>query len=245
MMNDWSVTTLRFTAFFEQPVDSAAAGWWASVVGAEPDEASSRKSDGTYTESGPLDERVSIEFKSVFNRFDAFWQINPKALSAEVRSPSIGTYAELESRWLAQIARCLEVAPPSINRIALGTILDSPAMADRVSAYERVLAAMPITRFDPSLGSDYNLQVNFATDSAVVPGLAINRVSKWNCIRIVAMTNTGLTLPERHHARAELDFNTGAEHKGQFEPEQLSKLVNEVAGQIRRVIAEGGQCLLS
>lgn len=119
------------------------------------------------------------------------WTLIPGAQEAHEGFLSVGPVAEALESFVPVVSKWLPLAPP-LRRLALGMVLH-----DRVNAvadgYGRLADLLPI-KLDPIGSSDLAYQINRPRPSTAVPGLTINRLSKWS----VASLNYQILAVEPH-----------------------------------------------
>jgi hypothetical protein len=114
--------------------------------------------------------------------------------------------------------------------------------------YQRVSDYLPFD-VDRSESCDFLYQINRRRESEVMPGLDINRLTKWGVAWVrkthVMYTDAGLAavFPADDKGdpfvRAELDINTSPKPDAEIPPDRLLPLIGESAGLARETIREG------
>ncbi len=159
--------------------------------------------------------------------------------------PTMGPFPEALSS-LQRIALGWLKNPPPVSRLAFGAVLAQP-VGDRRSGYLQIAGYLPEVTLDPDGSSDFAYQINRPRDSATIPGLTINRLTKWSVMlferfRInvgkIEVTAKGYTIQESA-CRLELDINTSQDYRGAFPHELLPQLFQELVA-LGKEIAERG-----
>ncbi|MHC4406629.1 MAG: hypothetical protein ACYTG0_43955 [Planctomycetota bacterium] len=236
----WLAEILRLTVFTTAKPDlTGLAGAWKAIVDDEPDTVELKPKEHMLRESGSFRE-ATLTFTHVMRRID--WVLGPSESTPNAWDV-IGTFAdetppfvELTRKWLA--------VSPEINRLAFGAVLINP-VRDHDEGYTKVSAYLP---FDIDLGArNFSYQINRRRASRLgVPGLEINRLSKWACAeQRSAHLSVGDTAkvnddyPSRFAVRLEVDINTAPEYPKSLKPGNLADLLDECVA-LGAEIAEKG-----
>lgn len=236
----WLAESIRLTAFTTpQPSLTDLPGSWKTLVGDEPDAVETKPKESVLQESGPFRE-ATLTFRYVPLRID--WRVHPSETSPEAWG-TIGTFVnetppfvELMKKWL--------VVSPKIQRLAFGAVLVS-SVSDRDEGYGKISQYLP---FNVDLETrNFMYQINRRRKSRLdIPGLEINRLSKWACIeRRTAQFLVGETTTVNDDssplfaARLEVDINTVPEYGNSLEPDSLADLFSECV-ELGTEIAEEG-----
>jgi len=226
--SDWLAESLRLTVFTTaEPALADLSGSWKALIGDEPDTVEAKPKDRVLKESGPFREAF-LTFRHLPQRID--WILRPSEVVSETWR-TIGAFAdetlpfiELMKKWLA--------ASPEIQRLAFGAVL-MDLVSDHDEGYTKVSAYLP---FNVDLGArNFMYQINRRRGSRLgVPGLEINRLSKWSCAELrTAQLVIGETTmvnddsPSRVAVRLEVDINTVPEYPNPLDPGNLADLFGE------------------
>jgi hypothetical protein len=141
---------------------------------------------------------------------------------------AIGVFAPLMNRWF-ELETC-----PAVQRLAFGAVMLQPVQ-DQQTGYQRIMEYLPSVQIDTDNSSDFTYQINRKRNSRVIPGLSINRLSRWY---VVGQQHISIQIPPAlaqqslgpiyHACRLELDINTVHEFQGEFRRGQLSSLFQEL-----------------
>jgi hypothetical protein len=152
---------------------------------------------------------------------------------------AISLFAPLMNRWF-ELDTC-----PTVQRLAFGTVMLQPVQ-DHQTGYRQLRQYLSSVQLDIDNSSDFLYQINRKRDSRVIPGLGINRLSKWS---VAAWQTVSMqmgpapmrgALGSRHYAcRLELDINTVPEFPGEFERGQLSSIFQELLGLAVEIANQG------
>jgi hypothetical protein len=144
---------------------------------------------------------------------------------------TIDKFAPLMNGWFE-----LDTCPP-IQRLAFGVVTLHP-VEDLPTGYRQLMRYLrSVQLHDVDNASDFLYQINRRRDSRIIPGLRINRLSKWSVasLQTVSMAmvpaagQTQGTIGTSHYAsRLELDINTTPEFQTEFERQQLALILREL-----------------
>lgn len=236
----WLAENLRLTVFTTAKPDlTGLARPWKAIVDAEPDTVELKPKEHMLQESGSFRKGI-LTFTHVPHRID--WVVRPSEATPDTWY-AVGTFAgetppfvELMKKWLA--------VSPEINRLAFGAVLINP-VRDHDEGYTKVSEYLP---FNVDLGArNFSYQVNRRRASRLgVPGLEINRLSKWACVEqrteqlsIGDTTRVNDDFPSRFAVRLEVDINTVPEYPESLKPGNLADLLDECVA-LGEEIAEKG-----
>jgi hypothetical protein len=239
-LNDWQVEALRLTAFTRQP-QLEGADWWEQLVGASPDQRSSRPRKGEWQDIGVY-ERGKLILTVQPLRID--WKYTVEPIPEEERAV-LGAFTESVTNFAEIMQRWLQLSPP-LKRLAFGCVILMP-MPDLKSAYETLSAYLHNIKLDPDGSSDFLYQINRKRDSRTnIKGLTINRLSKWSVsslsavqISLGAEPQVVATGSKNFACRVELDINTVPEFSSELQREQWVDIFQELV-ELTKEIAEAG-----
>ena len=104
-------------------------------------------------------------------------------------------------------------------------------------------------KVDPAGMRELLYRVNWPRQSAVVPGLEINRLTTWSALMValglLQVTGKEMTVAnmesEIHAVRLDLDHNTSQDHKEPFAPNIRIPILNELLSMARENAKAGEQ----
>ena len=235
---------LRITLFGSPAPDPSQApvdAWWRQVTGVEPEQTLRNRAKGQATAIGDFDgNRLAVTAEVM--RVD--WQIAPAAVSPEspvFSFPAVGMWPDTAASFLGRLSPWLSEYPA--KRLAIGTVVvqTTESKASGYAALEYALRDFGIRL--PKDTSDFMLQANAVTTSAVEPGLQINRLAKWSVAMVapiwmeftvapgtvasVSQANT-ITGEGQSFVRAEIDFNTAGDRTEPFTVDVARGLFDEL-----------------
>jgi hypothetical protein len=240
MKNNWLSETLRLTAFVTEQADMAQ--WWKMVTGDEPDNRLSQPKAGILHEEGSYKEGhlvLDVQPKRVDWVFIPAFEKHTASPFAEELKP----YESAKAVFL-QIAKAWFKNAPEISRIAFGAMLDIQ-VPDRINGYQVLAKYLHKVQIDVEESIDLFYQINRRRNSKNIPGLALNRLSKWGVAQVEIGQASGqsreivLKKTERFFARVELDINTLPEYRETIPQEKLSVIFDELVS-LADEIAEKG-----
>ena len=240
----WQASSVRVTAFQSQPI-TAEQTWWADLVGYPPETLVSRPKAGEYLAAGEFEGRLlSLEVRP--DRLD--WTLAP-VVKAEAGEPSTlplpGPFPAVLTSFMNLMSRWTPLAP-SITRLAFGAVLAQPT-EDRAAGYRRVSKYLPTVQIDPINSSDFLYQINRPRPSQTVPGLHINRLTRWSVMFFTRFSlsaeRTGIRTVSvplgESSVRLELDVNTAPDYQGAFPADKLQPLLKELVEFASEIAAHG------
>lgn len=231
----WQVGDLRLTAF---PSILAPSGvvpdraGWEELVGRKP--AISRTSDGEVEESGP------VEFSAVLSHRRSPWGIQwilsgsggDKSESLLMNPQALRPFMDLMRRWL--------MTSPPLRRLAFGAALYLP-VKDRLEAYRRLEGFLHLGLKYSDEEGDFLYQYNRRRPSETIPGVKLNRLSKWTWVPLgdVRAEDGKLVFPKESACLLELDINTVPEFSGILPQDGCAPLFEEMVGLAAQIAAQG------
>lgn len=122
-------------------------------------------------------------------------------------------------------------------------------MESKVAGYQQLAAYLPFVQLDPHNSSDFLYQINRPRTAESVPGLILNRLSRWS---VTAQQELGIGIPlnpsqpmhtmigrEAYACRLELDINTDAKRTESLPHDSLGQLFMELV-RLGKVIVSTG-----
>jgi hypothetical protein len=245
---EWIVENLRLTLFPAGESTVRTADWWQYVTGVDPDQVSTSGKKAVSSAEGTF-EGKKLVLRSVLDRIDWFLVPTDSATEEAVLNaepPAIGNAADAFALFSRIAEKWFSSGDlPTINRIAFGGTLLNP-VGDRRNAYVWLQEYIPV-QIDPD-SSDLFYQVNLPhVESASVPGLEFNRLSKWLvthheffAVPIGGVLGTPIAQGSSPVAiRLELDINTMPTFKGPIPRDKLSSVYNELVQAGRNIVSNG------
>lgn len=244
----WQAETLRLTVFHSPDVHVAEPTWWAELRGEPPEIKLSRPKVGAQREEGPFEEGklvLAVQMGRIDWLFTIAIDKEPNAegiLTIGNFPESLGKFLELMQRWF-ELGSC-----PSAQRLAFGAVLLQPVESLQ-KGYRRILEYLPYVESGPEGSSDFLYQINRPRDShSEIPGLRINRLSKWSVAGLTRMQSKLSVSPpsvmyfqgQEHFAcRLGLDINTAVDLKEELTREQLPVIFRELVDLGKQIAQEG------
>lgn len=239
--SDWTVASMRFTAFPVTPERPADHHWWRDVMNQEPEARTVKTTPVQIEESGPFNDLSRVVLSVTTARTDLVLIPNP---TPSLLPDAVGTLPDIQPRFIEIALRWLALSNRfPIQRLAFGAVLFHQEQ-NRKAGYERVgqFLAHTLTPSDRD-SRDLFFQINWPVVSTSVPELVINRLTKWAVLaaRGIAITPSGVTSspPEAWATTLEIDFSTAAETAGPLPNAQVEALLAELVSAAMLVAAEG------
>jgi hypothetical protein len=249
---DWAVGALRLTAFLgaTDPNKFDFRTSWSAVVGAAPETELTRRPLGQLElasayEDAALTGRARLVAAANPQRVD--WQLVPGVPDLTVAMPdSLGKLPEvltvvqaLGRKWFSSYGL------PPIKRLAVGAVL-VVAGDTQEDAAKKLVDFLPDVRIDPKNSKDLVYQINRPRQSQSLPGLKLNRLSKWSfVVSQVLQINAGVmtanlgSAPPVPSALLELDLNTDAERTDPIPNGSLPAILDELAALVLEIATSG------
>lgn len=230
-MTPWQAANLRLTAFTVSPLKISDPAWWEEIVG-QPAETKLQKAL-VRQETAPFENgKLSLAIHS--GRID--WTFNSPDVTGEnvEQLPLIGLFPEsLEKFSKITHAWLSAKSCPPLKRMAFGAILWQP-VTDVKTGYRNMASHLPFVKVDVEGSSDFLYQINRPRMSKRgIPGLKINRLSKWSVgtIKLVgleAATQQNVASHQETFCSLEMDINTDLEFSGELPQGKLSEIFREL-----------------
>jgi hypothetical protein len=219
--DSWIPESFRLTAFIESKEQTLEHVYWQKLFDESPEQKVELAKKPLVQESGTFQD-AKLVYSNQLTRLDWNLGFEPSFETVmDVPQEHINgePFAELMKKWL-------ELCPP-VTRLALGTVV-LKSVKSSLAGFEELSKLLPF-KLDPD-SSDFFYQINRPRKSKVIDGLTINRLSKWNVVRVVRVEipvgeiqNQGITR-EDSFCRLELDINTSGDLS---EPLPKDKLINQ------------------
>ena len=214
--NQWVVGLLRATTFIPDLAaeDVVENTWWNEIVGSKPEDERINHQRGVKEQKGAFKGNLLI-MVSQFGRVD--WTFAPAEDGSveESEIPALGPMSDDTLNPFAEIVKNWLSVCPLVNRLAFGAILGMPT-ADAPTGYEEIQPYIPNVRLNPQTSSDFFYQINRPKKSNTMPGVMINRLSRWSVELVGSMgvtvdpaaSKASVRMRGQHIRRLELDINT-------------------------------------
>lgn len=232
----WLTESIRLTAFTLPSNVDVGVNWWQAIAGEPPTSHSVLRLGPVLQQQGPIrNGYCNLSLSYAPGRID--WVMS-SIVPADMRIdgfPNFGAFDAAAATFLEIFSQWIHGAPPS-NRLAVGSVLVLPVQ-DKEDGYRRIQRFLPSLTLDPEGSADFTYSINRFRESQTIPGLRINRLSRWSVAKLsgirVEVGGPGnsriLETPEGLSAcRLELDINTQPEHVQQFAQDTHVLLVNEL-----------------
>ena len=214
-LREWRAETLRLSTFHALGVLAElpqARDWWREVTGAETENRSENRKNGSLTDAGPWgDGSLVLQVLTSENRVNWFFGDTP----SPDNPISEASLVDRVHQFVDPMARWLDTCPPA-TRIAFGAVVVLP-VADRITGYNRVSDYLNFD-IDGTDAADFMFQINRVRRSAVAPEIQINRLARWSVgvfLRFAlslsaqgSMIEQAATGAGTSFVRLELDINT-------------------------------------
>jgi hypothetical protein len=224
----WQLEFVRLIAFPAEPAHLLDQHWWRDLASGQPEDYATTQKKNTREERGSF-QGTTLSLTIDTHRLE--WLIQPLAEFDAVSGalPTLGPFreridwfVELMMAWLANSC------PPLVRLAFAGKLLQAastPQEAYRVLSVH--LAGVPL---EPN-PNDFLFHVNRRRNSAVVPGLPLNRMSTWSKLNVgfPVVPGTSFTWPDKCYSAVQLDMNTAPEKTEILPSGPLPPLFRELA----------------
>ena len=239
----WIALGLRLTVFPSEGIDPKEAGWWADVVGSDPDVTATEGKGLKRVERGAFEGGYLVA-ETQPHRIDWYLRASeePGMLTLLQDPGSVPSLDVALERFRPPVLAWLGGEPVPVSRMAVGMELYQPCET-REEGYELLDDLIPAVTLDGENTSEFTYRINRPRDSTIgVPGLRINRLSTWSVVKLslsvqqVGVEGAEVELGTEHAARVELDVNTVPQPDGLPADrlvdvfEELATLGSEIAG---------------
>jgi hypothetical protein len=237
---DWQAEVLRLSLFTITNQSLNAEKWWPLVTSEEPEQVISQPKKGIYRAIGAFG-KGGLTLNIEPSRID--WLYTPAQNppdDAEMPPYTIGG-AINERDFLFNAVKPWLSQCPDIIRIAYGATLFEN-VKDIISGHRRLADFLPKVEIDAENSTDFSYSINRPRESRIIPGLKINRLTKWNIMHFgVLELNTGVSvdIPENIACRLELDINTFQKHTIPIPTESLVQLFQELINMGDEIALQG------
>jgi hypothetical protein len=235
--NSWEIETIRLTVFTPDPPSAQDVGWWRDMTASEPETVQNRPAHALFAASGLVND-LTLSLNLTPGRID--W-LFVGASSTDSPLASLGSFDSAAKRFHGLIDQWLDRKPVKMFRIALGVAARGRA-SDKVDAYKKISGYLPFVKLDPVGSSELLYQINRPSKSRVVPGLAVNRLSKWNVVTVgsTSMVLSGPTVvtPLATFYVAETDINTATDNESNL-TDTAKALVAELEDLTGEILEKG------
>lgn len=238
--DQWLTESLRITVFPCRLEDIGSELDWEKLLGESPESIEDQPRNKFKISRGPFGkgqlvharypDRIELIYVSSIgpSPMEAFPNLGPMA-------SSLDTFSPIALTWIEGL--------PPIKRIAFGPTLIRPVESHK-EAYEYLGSLLHHVSVDAA-SSDFSYQINRPRRSKVKPDLKINRLSRWNAIKLRGLRVVGvevaLTIPlqEKYAARVEMDINTDQDLTDELPSRELPALFNELVELSREILKAG------
>lgn len=238
--DQWLTESLRITVFPCRLEDIGSELDWEKLLGEAPESVEDQPRNKYKVSRGPFGEGQLVHARYP-DRIELIYatSIGPSPTES---FPNLGPMRSSLDIFGPTALRWIEGLPP-IKRIAFG-----PSLIKPVGSHEEAYKYLGSLLHDVSLdvaSSDFSYQINRPRKSRAKSDLKINRLSKWNAIKLRGLRVVGvdialtIPLPEKYAARAEMDINTDQELTDELPSKDLPALFNELV-ELSREILEAG-----
>lgn len=224
----WQLEFARLIAFPAEPALFLDQHWWQDLASGQPEDLVSTRKKNSREERGSF-QGVALSLTVDLHRVE--WLVRPLTEFDEVSGtlPALGSFRERVDWFVDLMSPWLTNSCPPLVRLAFAGKLLHPA-ATQQEAYRVLATHLPTVQLEPN-PNDFLFHVNRRRNSAVVPGLPINRMSTWSKMNIAfsLVPGNAFARPDRCYSAVQLDMNTAPERTEILPREALPQLFRELA----------------
>jgi hypothetical protein len=230
----WEIGELRFVAFPQTPVPSEAGGrWttWEALCGKKPDMTST---DDSVVRGSFHGGRLT---RAVRSDGAIQWVLDKEPATDRPTSFLLSRDALIAFKEI--VPRLLDGGPP-IRRLAFGGTFFIQ-VRDRAQAYEILERYVRLGLKYSDHEGDFFYQYNRRRWSQGLPGIQINRLSRWTWVPLaeVRIVDGKLVPPRESACRLEVDINTAPEFQETIPSDRTVALVDEMIKLAVEITARG------
>jgi hypothetical protein len=241
-VEEWRAAELRVTAFPANDVDLGENLWEGLKLG--PEAAYERKK-GTVTIQGPA-LGYWLVLTTAPGRID--WLCLPEPSEDLSGFVDIGEVTQAVPAFINLVQGWLRDRSPDLFRLAFGATVRLPVHG-RNQGYRHLSCYLPFS-IDAERSSDFLYQINRPRPSQSLPGVGINRLTRWS---VTVTTNVTVELPAppmfnpgtvsprstEHACQIVLDVNSMPGLKEPFTRDRVLPLLDELVAFSVEIVREG------
>lgn len=235
-LESWQVEALRFSFFFNLPINAQQQTWWESFAKGHADAKVNKPQIGEYSETGAfLDGHC--ELRVAFNRVD--WSVS-FPFAGLPHAPSHSDVKTQLSEWLSAVTRWLASAGLSPQRIALGVGVFL-SVESEVEANYVLQSYLPFVDLTGKNFIDIAMQINSPAASEKIDGLTINQLVRLATMnrQVVNVSPSGIPLVESSSVlKCDLDINTSPEWLAFFDAPSSISVVEEMVRKVENILTK-------
>lgn len=235
-LTNWKSDVVRLTLFSSTPWIEAPEAIFRLIQSTDAEATSSKPAAGEASAAGPWEEH-RFEVKRTLNRID--FLVNPTMTVPEVTLIAVPSNVTLE--LARKVIAWLPTQSQSINRMAVGcgALWEVGSIED---GNRKVAEMTDVFSRDMSGYRDLQIQLNNRKNSAVKPGLTLNRIARSSTLAIesgVFSPGTIQRMTTKHFTAFVTDVNTDGESIEVLPPDLLPSLLLELIEESNSLLASG------
>jgi len=203
MTSAWLPDHVRFTFFFDRPVNAEAVDWFKKVVGVDPETSTSRPSVGERLDTAVAG-GLKVSLQIALNV--AHWIVQA---ASGTPVGDLDAFAAIAPAFADKLRAWSDVVT-GINRVALGANLYLPAESAE-AGYAKLQEFLPKLNLEYPKIRDFDLAVNIPAKSAVRPDMELNALTRWSCVQFYMMAQVGGTVQNAalsHYCKVDMDISS-------------------------------------
>jgi len=231
MSTEWAAEQLRVSLFSSEALGVTEDDWCALTGQSEAE--TRRSIPGGRVFSGRFEGGL-LNLSGVLNRTDiVFSAAPPEEASAEPQLPTTGSWESARDKFYDFAHVWVETRKVAVTRLAFGAVLLCET-TDRKSSYEVLKSLLTSVEVVPDRMQELLYRVNWPTESGLVQGLKVNRVTSWSALEIrlatLEVTGSPHLVPSNvlNVVRLEIDNNTDADRTISIPQAQIGAVFKEL-----------------
>lgn len=232
----WHAESLRATAFLSTVDLGLPEKCWPRVAQDKTSDSFVNSGSGTAHAVGTfLSEQLTLSVNVALRRADML--LVPKAMElSAVPRMSLGPVVAFAEPFVDAATRFLE-SIEAVHRVAFAIVAEIP-VESRQQGYRLLQALLSKVTIDADHSSELFYQINRPRPSGVIPGLSLNRLSRWNVIKGKMVSQNKLNA-EYTACRVEVDINSSEGLEAPLPADRVAALFVEMAALANEILAEG------
>jgi hypothetical protein len=232
----WQAESLRATAFTSRIDLGLPEKCWSLITTDKASDSFVNRGAGTAQAGGHfLDEQLTLGVNAGLRRADML--LVPKAAEpSAIPRMSLGPVLAFSDPFVDAATRFLDPID-AIHRVAFALVAEIP-VESRQDGYRLLQGLLATVTIDPDHSTELFYQINRPRPSNVIPGLSLNRLSRWNVIKGKMVGQNKLDAAYCA-CRLEIDINSSEALEAPLPKEKISALFVEMAALANEILAKG------
>ena len=243
----WEVEQERVTLFLFPGLEVNSDAVWKAITDTAPDEVTNRPALRTTTMVGDF-ESGKLTLNATSQRVDIIYSPNPNfhEVNPSKGFAVLGARGALGKTFVDAVSKCFPDCPKA-TRLAYGATM-LKILPSKKESYEALASLLPSVKLDTENSSEFQYSINRPRMSKISPELKINRISKWNGLKVSlasfnfsGQANVQISAPDfiEHAARLEVDISTDEEKTDEILSVNIVNFLNEMYEMAEEICISG------